>query len=365
MAPNATAPLLPRSVVDATMDRLGNWESSVESPTWRPAPLQLQLPPSPLSEVPVHKDSPEQRVRFKGRESERQFWLTHLREISGNTSAHERFRSCGDVCWVNHDQENDRYYLAAETCKLRICPACRKRIQHRTEQRVLEYYNAHPNQKWQFITLTLKHTDTDLKSQLDKLTASFRKLRQRSLWKLSVAGGYAVIEVTFHAAGTFNPSGRMRMTPEWHPHLHILIQTSWIDWSKLRKAWLSVTGDSNNIDCQHVTSAHNAAHYVAKYIGKPPNLDFTDHLPQAYEWYNALLHRRLLIPFGPQAQKSKQPPSPQPQTERICRFNDLYQAAKNGNYPAQSILTRLIFHLHPPAQHANRQQNLPYTHAPP
>ncbi|MBA7712749.1 hypothetical protein ES703_121738 [subsurface metagenome] len=304
-------------------------------------------------------------MRFKGCEQERQFWLAHLREISDNDSTHERFRSCGDVCWVEHDVDNDRYYLAAETCKLRICPACRKRIQHRTSSRVLEYYDAHPNLKWQFITLTLKHTDANLSSQLDRLTASFRKLRQRSLWKSAVPGGYAVIEVTFHAAGTFNPSGRMRESAEWHPHLHVLVQTEWINWSDLRKAWLSVTGDSNNIDCQHVNSARSAAHYVAKYIGKPPNLDFSAHLPEAKEWYDALLHRRLLIPFGPQAERERQPPPPQPRTERICRFKDLLAAAHQGNYPAQSILTRLIFHIHPPGKKQSQQQKLPYANAPP
>lgn len=354
------AALLPRDVVAATMSRLGTWESSVESPYWTAAPFQLHLPPDPRSEAPTHCDSPEQRIRFRGVERERQFWLEHLREVTDNESTHERFRSCGDVCWVEQDQETGRFYLTADTCKLRVCPACRRRIKYRTSDRVLDYFRRSPLAKWQFHTFTLKHSEFELSTQLDHLTASFRKLRQRSLWRKAVKGGYAVIEVTFHAKGTHSPTGRIRQTDEWHPHLHVLAETDWIDWSKLRKDWLACTGGSDNIDCQHVRSAKAAAHYVAKYIGTPPEIDFTSHVDAAHEWYHALNHRRLLIPFGPPAKVPKPEPKPQPPTERICRLADLQAAARNGNYPAQSILTRLIYRIFPPPKHRNPQAKLPF-----
>jgi len=276
-------------------------------------------------------------------------WLDLLPNINPNIRILDRFRQCGSFCWVEQDDESGQYYLAASTCKLRICPACRKRLQHRTAARVLDFLHQHPNKPWQFHTFTLKHSAAPLASQFKRLVSCFRRLRHRRLWTNAVTTGYAVLEVTFHLAGTFRTDGRLRDVAEWHPHLHVLAQTAFIDWSLLRKDWLSVTGDSNNIDCQHVKSASHAARYVAKYIGKPPDLDLETHPEHAAEYYHALAHRRLLISFGPAAKHAApQIPLRGPST-KICRLADLIHASLHGNYPAQHILTRLVFAFRAPA----------------
>ena len=335
-------PPLPETLIRSTLSRLGDWESSVERPTRSVLHQQLGFYGGGPAEFSVHRDQPEQILRFQGYQAERQFWLDQLPQVEPCLQRLNRFQLCGAYSWVSQDLDTGQYFLRGESCKLRICPVCRRVIQRRSARRVLDFMDARPALKWQFHTFTLKHAKNDLTNQLDRLVRCFRRLRQRKLWRDSVSTGYAVIEVTFHPAGSLSQSGRIREESEWHPHLHVLAATEFIDWSALRKLWFAVTGDSDNIDCQLVESSTHAAHYVAKYIGKPPNLHLRAEPSRAAEYYQALQHRRLLMPFGA---TSKHKPPTQPSlrnTVPVCRFSDLLTAAANGCYPARCMLTYVI-----------------------
>lgn len=335
-------PVLPQTVIDSALHRLGDWESSVDRPRWTVPNQQLELPPGGPSEFTVHVDAPEQVLRFQGSQPERAFWLEQLPNIEADVMRVARFRQCGKYAWVSRDVETGRLFLRGESCKMRICPACRKRIQARSAERVLDFMNARPDAKWQFQTFTLKHSRSTLPDQLTRLVRCFRRLRQRKLWRDAVPSGYAVVEVTYHPIDSVAPGGRLREFSEWHPHLHVVAQTEWIDWGKLRKAWLEVTGDSDNIDCQLVQSPAHAAHYVSKYIGKPPHIDLRREPRKALEYYRSLQGRRLLMPFGP-ASKHKPPPrGPMPITEPVCKFSHLLTAAASGNYSAQCMLACIV-----------------------
>jgi hypothetical protein len=300
------------------------------------------LPPQHPAKPTIHHDTPEQIVRFRDCQPERQFWLDLLPTIDPDTARIDRFRACGRYLFVVRDLETSRLFLRGESCKLRICPACRKRIQYRSAQRVLDFMHHHPTDAWQFHTFTLKHSSEPLPRQLDRLVRSFRNLRHRKLWRTSVRTGYAIIEVEYHPAGSWSPSGRRRSHDEWHPHLHVIAATSFIDWSLLRGAWLAVTGDSDNIDCSLVESPTHAAHYIAKYVGKPPDLNLRDQPNRAAEYYQALRNRRLLMPFGETVTHPQPKVDPSPPTRLVCTYADLRAAAQSGSYPAQCMLANLI-----------------------
>lgn len=352
-------PPLPQAVVDSALHRLGHWESAVDRPAWSVPNQQLELPPSNLSEFTIHTDAPEQILRFQGYQAERQFWLEHLPNIDPDPLRLARFRQCGKYAWVAQDIQTGRYFLRGESCKQRICPVCRRLIQRRSSERVLDFMNQAGIQPWQFLTFTLKHAENPLQTQLQRLVRCFRRLRQRRVWKDSIATGYAVIEVTYHRQGTMAPNGRIRESDEWHPHLHVVAQTEFIDWSWLHTAWKQITGDSDNIDCQRVESASHAAHYVAKYIGKPPDIDLRNEPTRAAEYYHALQHRRLLMPFGATAKHQPPQREPMPPTERICRFSELLTAAAKGNYSAECMLAYIILGSVPrPIVQQNQQQQL-------
>ena len=326
----------------AALSRLGLWESSVERPSRTVPYQQLELPPSSLSAFAIHRDQPEQLLRFQGCQPERQFWLDTLPLIEADGRKVTRFQQCGGYAWVHEDAESGQVFLQSETCKLRICPVCRRRIQAKAAARVLDFMQQHPDDNWQFQTFTLKHSRQPLPDQLDRLVKSFRKLRQRKLWRSHVLTGYAVIEIQFHPAGSFSPSGRRRSSDEWHPHLHVVARTDFIPWGPLRKAWLEVTTDSDNIDCEPCESSTHAAHYVAKYIGKPPDLALTGNSKRATEYYRALNARRMLMPFGLTARHHPPTPPPPRSSTRIALFADLLASARNGCFPARCILSHVI-----------------------
>ncbi len=329
-------------IVDVVLARLGLWESSVDRPRRTVANQQLELPPSALSEFTIHHDQPEQLLRFQGVHGERQFWLNLLPRIEPDGRRVTRFQQCGGYAWVAEDAETGRLFLQPETCKLRICPVCRRRTQAKASARVLDFMNQHPDQKWQFQTYTLRHSTEPLPAQLDRLVKSFRKLRQRKLWRNHVITGYAVTEVTFHPAGTYSPTGRLRTYDEWHPHLHVVARTDFIPWGPLREAWLQVTGDSDGIDCEKCESSTHAAHYVSKYLGKPPDEALHNNPRRATEYYWSLQSRRLLMPFGDTAKHQPPPPPPPHRSTRVALFSDLLASAKTGCHPARCMLARVI-----------------------
>ena len=358
-------PALPNSLVDSALRRLGDWESSVERPRRMVLHQQLGMMGSGPTEFTVHHDQPEQVLRFQGCQTERQFWLDQLPRIEPCPLRLSRFALCGAYSWVTQDVETGQLFLRGESCKLRICPVCRRVIQRRSARRVLEFMDSRPGTKWQFQTFTLKHSADELSVQLSRLVRCFRRLRQRKLWKDSVTTGYAVIEVTFHPKDSLSPSGRLREESEWHPHLHVLAATEFIAWEHLRKAWLEVTGDSDNIDCQLVESSTHAAHYVAKYIGKPPDLHLQAEPQRAAEYYHALNHRRLLMPFGPS--RKHQTPGCQPPriTMPICRFSSLLTAAAAGSYPARCMLAYVVLSAVPRPKLSRHRQLTLFNRGPP
>ncbi len=335
-------PAIPRDVVESALHRLGDWESNVDRPRWSVPNQQLELPPSNRSAFTIHIDAPEQVLRFQGCQEERQFWLDSLHLIEPDVLKIARFRQCGKYAWVNEDVQTGELFLQGACCKLRICPACRRRIQWKAKARVLDFLNQHDDLKWQFHTFTLKHSQTPLPQQLDRLVKCFRRLRQRMHWKRTVSMGYAVLEVTFHHAGTWSPNGRRREYDEWHPHLHAVVATEWTSWSLLHKSWLEITGDSHDVDCEKVRNNEKAAYYVGKYIGKPPDLNLDGNLQRMTEYYRSLQGRRMLMPFGATAKHRLPAPEPRMGSIQVCRFSALLTAAAAGDYCAQSMLARII-----------------------
>lgn len=119
---------------------------------------------------------------------------------------------------------------------------------------------------------------TDLGKGIRSLTASFRRLRQRSWFKQRVFGGCFVIEI----------KGR---PGSWHPHIHALTYCKFLDWERLLSLWRKVsTGQS-----VYITRVRKNTHisYLTKYITKPdcpPDL-----LPEVNE---GIKGTRWMSPFG-------------------------------------------------------------------
>lgn len=140
-------------------------------------------------------------------------------------------------------------------CKNRFCPECSPRRSARIANRLQWLINKiqkRPTWRLKMITLSMANC-SDLEFGIKQLVSSFRRLRQRRLWKYNVDGGAFVIEVT----------GR---PGSWHPHIHAIVYSRFIPWKKLWRDWKQCSGGSA-VWISSVSS-QGAIKYITKYISK-------------------------------------------------------------------------------------------------
>lgn len=165
-------------------------------------------------------------------------------------------------------------------CGDRFCSLCSPRRAFRVRNRlrwILENSNPKPGYMLKMITLSTANCK-DLDKGVTALVRSFRRLRQRRIWRDHVDGGATIIEI----------KGRPN---NWHPHLHILCYSRWIDWYKLQPAWASISGGTACY-IQNV-SMDRALYYVTKYITKADVPEFLE-----YSVGKVLSRYRLFQRFG-------------------------------------------------------------------
>lgn len=165
-------------------------------------------------------------------------------------------------------------------CGSRFCPVCSKPRQSRVRHRLNFIVNSITLElgfRFKHLTLTIPN-QPDLEKMLTHLTKSFRKLRNRAFWKNNVKGGAFVFEVTGHPG-------------DWHGHLHIIIESRYMKWEKLRDLWIAVSG-GRGVYIQAIP-VNQVVLYLTKYLSKESvQSQFQDEISLA------LKGRRLYQPFG-------------------------------------------------------------------
>lgn len=195
-----------------------------------------------------------------------------------------RLDNCGCKCRVEVADDGKDIRVVAHYCHDRWCIPCQ-----RTRAAIIRsnIARATEGQTVRFITLTLRHSQTSLKDQIDRLYRSFKALRRRPEWIAAVGGGVALLEIKL--------SDRDGL---WHPHLHCLCVGSYFDARRLSELWLAVTGDSSIVDIKLVREASQVAHYITKYVTKTVDSSVLRDAIKLDEAVKALHGRHLLLPFG-------------------------------------------------------------------
>jgi hypothetical protein len=132
-----------------------------------------------------------------------------------------------------------------------------------------------------FLTLTVKN-GPNLRERGEHLRRKFERLRRRKYWRENIAGGIAIEEVLHNGH-------------EWHPHLHILVDSATplaVLLPELASEWRAVTGDSFIIDVRPLTELREACKYTAKLSG----IVYYPDLVREFTAYAA--RRRMVVPFG-------------------------------------------------------------------
>lgn len=157
-------------------------------------------------------------------------------------------------------------------CNNRFCPACSPRRSARIRSRLgWLIKNMQKKTGFRLKMITLSATNcSDVQQGIVHLVASFRKMRNRALFKNHVDGGAFVIEVT----------GR---PGHWHPHIHAIIYSRYIPWRALWRDWKQCSG-GNAVWITSVAPSAAAA-YITKYISKsavpvPLQIELSEQLKQ-------------------------------------------------------------------------------------
>ena len=268
---------------------------------------------------------PQHRLHF--RSARVRFWLIDVLKRSGDERLQRRsvrLDYCGAFPTI-HQGSTGPASLRYNLCRDRLCPTCQRVRGVRLRLKLLAVVALADAPK--FVTLTIKHREAPLGDEIDRLFSAFRRLRKSPAWAKRVSGGIYVLEVKR------NPN-----TQRWHPHLHCLVDSSYLPQNQLSAAWHSATGDSTIVDIRAVHSQAEAAGYVASYATKGD--DLTKWTAAAIIEYAQAMHgRRLMHTFGT-LHKSKtidtESEDPAPTDERrIATTTHLLHRADVGDYDAR------------------------------
>jgi hypothetical protein len=308
-------------------------------PTCSPA-LSIEALSAPADSDPPRHDLPTVNFRHSGWQPTRNRVWSALQDANVSDSRLANFELCGFNAWVYESaEEPGRYRVACDRCHDRFCLPCGAERSRVIAANVLERLGKAPAR---FLTLTLAARDEPLADTVTRLYKCFARLRTRKLWKQSVTGGVAFLEVK-----------RSRDARHWHVHLHALVQGRYLHNHALSATWRKITGDSYVVDIRLVTSHDNATRYVAKYASKPLDPTTTRDPAALSEAIVALTGRRLCLTFGTWRGVSlTDPPDPETWTPIGPLVNILERAAA-GDDDARSILatlkgTNLCQHPRPP-----------------
>lgn len=197
----------------------------------------------------------------------------------------EAWDGCGMNAWVLRSRDDDgALKIAGSSCKDRFCVPCADSRSSRIGNRIRAKI---PPEGISFLTLTLADTEKPLRILLDKLLASFRRLRQWQKWKDAVAGGVAFVEIKWSNAKT-----------RWHPHLHVVMEADYLPQDQISARWRRVTHGSFIVDIRRPKNAETVIRYICKYGSKPLDQSFVANPDRLDEAIQALKGRHLCMAFG-------------------------------------------------------------------
>jgi hypothetical protein len=197
---------------------------------------------------------------------------------------YDQLCKCRSDAWFARHVDTHQVTVLSNACHLRWCPVCRPGLKKFIEEQTLEWLSQQTKPK--FITLTLRHSDAPLSHQIDSLYKYFQALRRSKIFSAAVFGGIWFFQVKFNAEDE-----------QWHPHLHILVNSKYIPQSNLSSLWKSITHGSSVVDIRAVHKRQQAIDYVARYASSPCQMSDLP-FPRRVELFDSMHGRRICGGFG-------------------------------------------------------------------
>jgi hypothetical protein len=243
------------------------------------------IPPPEYQCYPISDQ--EARFHHSAHHRERKAIYVAYRSMGKFRPLH-RFVNCGTCTRVlvrGRIGDEFEFRLVCERCHNRWCPACAKARSTIYAANIREWCSTQ-RRSIRFITLTLRHNDTPIKDQVDRINRSFLAIRRRSWWKSHVSGGVSFIEI------------KLGKDNRYHVHCHLIVEGNYMPVNELSDEWHAVTGDSPIVDVRAISNIDVVAGYVAKYGSKPIDRSIIFQPSRLIECIRALHGRRLATTFG-------------------------------------------------------------------
>jgi len=142
-------------------------------------------------------------------------------------------------------------------CKGRTCAECRSREFFRLGE---QYRQALKSVQWpNFLTIAPKNVENLTQDYLRLFHAAVKKVLRRKYWRESIRGGVVFSETTNIGNG-------------WHPHMHGLVDASWIDPVALANELTEVLGRSVKVHVKRWRSGEDVIRYCLGYLKKAPDI---------------------------------------------------------------------------------------------
>ncbi|GAI69077.1 unnamed protein product, partial [marine sediment metagenome] len=171
----------------------------------------------------------------------------------------DRLEECRAYAWFAIHETTGIVRVLSSACHLRWCPLCAEARARFLAHSVRAWYKSARAPK--LLTLTLRHSDTPLQSQIDFLYECFRKLRRSKYISSRVRGGIWFFQIKWS-----------KKTAAWHPHIHALIDADFIPQAQIKARWAKFTKGSDVVDIRACWSPDSAANHVGRYATRPGTL---------------------------------------------------------------------------------------------
>lgn len=169
--------------------------------------------------------------------------------ITNKSTTHPSFKL---YCLKCHHQ-----FYVPSSCGKRSCPICRIASFRRTLELYFDFVMKRPHKK--LLTLTRSNREILSKEWIKETRKCFTNLLRSKLCKDKIKGGFYAYECVNKGNG-------------WNLHLHSLIESDYIEQSRLSVEWYLRTGDSNIVDIRKVYNSKYALYYLLKDLTKSPEL---------------------------------------------------------------------------------------------
>jgi len=235
-----------------------------------------------------------------------------------------RLESCRSAAFFVRHEETGEIQVRSKHCGLRWCPMCAASRQAWISAECEHWFAK--VQKPRLVTLTLRHTDAPLSLQISNIYEYFRKFRRRKFFADKTWGGVWFFHIK-----------KSQGDHRWHPHLHMLIDSDFLDSKRVSKLWAEITGGSKIVHVKAVTNPTNSVKHAARYSAEPCDLSMHSDI-DALEVYYALHGRRIAGTWGSARQISFRP-KPREDSKQWKNVGtwDMVQALKDSDDNAKAI----------------------------